>query len=188
MRFVRFTLYGLGLFFGLILFSIYAGIPTIQDRYVEKETQKHTFIAFTDSLANCEIKVIPEVLDRLIIEAKFDHVKRGQEMVNDFKIKVVADGKEQSRIFDIYLTKFIEASMSFDEKRINDYNELPNNSRYRDFAFTIRPQYKLDNKKHFELELLAVLMDTVSGRERTVNKTFKIISDRQFKLVKLRVH
>gem|GEM_PF-5415955 len=50
MRFVKFILVGLGLFFGLILVSIYIGIPTIQDRYLEQETQNQTFVAFTDSL------------------------------------------------------------------------------------------------------------------------------------------
>lgn len=188
MRFVKFILVGLGLFFGLILVSIYIGIPTIQDRYLEQETQNQTFVAFTDSLAECEIKVIPEVLDRLIIEAKFDHVNGGQEIVKDFKIKVLVDNKEQERIFDIYITKFIQPTMSFDEARINDFNELPTNSKYRDFSFTIRPQYKLDNDKEFELQVTAVLADTLTDRVRTVNKNFKIINDKEFKLEKFRGH
>jgi len=144
----------------------------------------------------CEIKVIPEVLDRLIIEAKFDHVNGGQEIVKDFKIKVLVDNKEQERIFDIYITKFIQPTitkfiqptMSFDEARINDFNELPTNSKYRDFSFTIRPQYKLDNDKEFELQVTAVLADTLTDRVRTVNKNFKIINDKEFKLEKFRGH
>ena len=188
MRFVKFILVGLGLFFGLILGSIYIGIPTIQDRYLEQGTQQQTFMAFTDSSAKCEIKVIPEVLDRLIIEAKFDHVNGGQEIVKDFEIKILADNKEQERIFDIYITKFILPTMSFDEIRINDFNEMPTNSKYRDFSFTIQPQYKLDNNDKFDLKLKVVLADTLNHRERTVDKTFKIINDKEFKLEKFRGH
>ena len=188
MRFVKFILVGLGLLFALILGSIYIGIPIIQDRYLERETLNQTFVAFTDSSAKCEIKVIPEVLDRLIIEAKFDHVNGGQEIVKDFKIKVLVDNKEQERIFDVNLTKFIQPTMNFDEARINDFNELPTNSKYRDFSFTIRLQYKLDNDKEFELRLTTVLADTLTDRERTVNKNFRIFNDKEFKLEKFRGH
>jgi hypothetical protein len=188
MRFIKFILVGLGLFFGIILGLIYIGIPTIQDRYLEQETQNQTFLAFNDSLARCEIKVIPEELDRLIIEAKFDHVNGGQEIVKDFEIKVLVDSKEQERIFDIEITKFIQPILNFDQVRINDFNELPINSRYRDFSFTIRPQYKLENDKDFELQVTALLADTLTNIERTVNKNFQIINNKEFKLEKFRVH
>ncbi|HEU5289343.1 MAG TPA: hypothetical protein VFU05_01795 [Cyclobacteriaceae bacterium] len=188
MRFMKFILGGFGLFFGLILGAIYIGIPTIQDRYLEHETRNQTFVAFTDSSTKCEIKVIPEILDRLIVEAKFDHVSGGQEIVKDLKIKILVDNKEQERIFDIYITKFIKPTMSFDEARINDFNELPTNSKYRDFSFIIRPQYKLDNDKEFELQLTAVLADTLTDRERTVHKKFTIINDKEFKFEKFRGH
>ena len=188
MRFVKFILIGLGLFFGLILGSIYIGIPTIQDRYLERQSQKPMFTAFSDSVSKCEILVLPEVLDRLLIEAKFDHVNNGREIVKDFKIRVFADKLEQERIFDIHLTNITEMSMGYDEMRINDFSELPTNSKYRDFSFTIRSQYKLDNDKEFELQLTTVVADTLTGRERTVEKTFSIINDKEFKLEKFRGH
>ncbi len=188
MRLVKFIIYGVGLFFGLILFSIYIGIPTIQDRYLEQGTKKQSFIAFSDSSAKCEIKVIPEVLDRLIVEVKFDHVNGGQEIVKDLKIKIERDGKDQERIFDISIKKFIEGEMRFDETRINDFNELTLNSKYRDFSFTIQPQFKLDNKDNFDLKIKAVLTDTLTKRERTVDKIFKITNDKEFKLEKFSGH
>ena len=188
MRFTKFILYGLGLFIGLILISIYIGIPTIQDRYLEQETKASKFIAFKDSLTQCEIDVRPEVLDRLLVAVKFDHINGGQEIVKDLKIKIEADGKEQERIFDISITKFIEGEMRFDETRINDFNELTLNSKYRDFSFTIQPQFKLDNKDRFDLKLKVILADTLTDRERTVDKTFKIINDKEFKLEKFRGH
>ena len=188
MRFFKIISIGLGLFIGLVFLSIYIGIPTIQDRYLEQVTKNSKFRAFSDSLSTCDIAVFPEVLDRLLIEAKFDHVNGGQEIVKDFKIKVFADNIEQERIFDIHLATLIGPTMSFDEIGINDFNELPDNSRYRDFSFTIRPQYKLDNDKEFELRLTAILLDTLKQSERTVGGTYKIINDREFKFEKFRGH
>lgn len=188
MRFIKIISIGLGLFIGLVFFSIYIGIPTIQDRYLEQATETPKFRAFSDSLSTCDIAVFPEVLDRLLIEAKFGHVNGGQEIIKDFKIKVFADNVEQERIFDIHLATLIEPTVGFDEIRINDFNELPDNSRYRDFAFTIRPQYKLDNDTEFELRLTAILLDTLRQRERTVGGTYRIINDKEFKFEKFRVH
>jgi hypothetical protein len=188
MRFTKFILYGLGLFIGLILIAIYIGIPTIQDRYLEQETKTAKFIAFQDSLTQCEINVRPEVLDRLLVAVKFDHINDGQEIVKDLKIKIEADGKEQERIFDISIAKFIEKEMRFDEARINDFNELTLNSKYRDFSFIIQPQFKLDNKDKFELKLKVILADTLTGRERTIDKIFKVTNDKEFKLEKFGGH
>jgi hypothetical protein len=163
-------------------------MPTIEDRYLEQETKTAKFIAFSDSRTQCEINVRPEVLDRLLVAVKLDHLDGGEEIVKDLTIKIESDGKEQDRIFDIYITKFVEGEMRFDETRINDFDELPLNSRYRDFSFTIQPQFKLDSKDKFNLKMKIILADTLTNRERTVNKTFKIINDKEFKLEKLRAH
>jgi hypothetical protein len=128
------------------------------------------------------------VLDRLLVAVKFDHLSGGQEIVKDLKIKIEKDGKEQERIFDISITKFIEGEMRFDETRINDFNELTLNSKYRDFSFTFQPQFKLDNKDNFDLKLKVILADTLTDKERTVDKIFKITNDKEFKLEKFSGH
>ena len=155
---------------------------------MELKTQKSNFPAFGDSLATCEIKLIPEVLDRLIIEVKFDHVNDGQEILKDMEIKIISKNEEQKRIFDIYVTKYIQSTMKTDEKRINNFKELSLNSKYRDFSYTVQPQYKLDKKKDFELIFKAVLSDTIRKTERTINRTFKIENNKEFKIKKFRVH
>lgn len=180
-----------GLFIFFVAFIIFIGIPTIQDNYVEIETQKSKVQLLSNELVDVTIEFIPEELDRLIIYIEFD--KKTEELIlKDFSIKLFDKESNQylERIFTIRVFKpENERPEFYDEIRLeNDFNEIDLESKYRDLSYTVQPQFKLGDCDNFEVSIQIELLEKLSNEIIQINKKLTIENESRFKMEEFRIH
>ncbi|PVY41374.1 hypothetical protein [Pontibacter virosus] len=176
-----------------ILFGFIVGFPTFQDNYVEAESNKSDITILKSQTLDGKVSLIPEVLNRLILEIKFQQSSSENYIVKDLDVECDCTSNKSNidRIFYIRVSKYDPEVDEFfsDETRIEEsYTELPLNSKYRDLSYTISPQFALNGCDEFDLTIKASLVDTLSNEALQIDKTSLVKKNSDFKWERFRAH
>lgn len=176
-----------------ILFGFVVGFPTFQDVYVEAKSNKPEITLLKSKTLDGKISVIPEVLNRLILEIKFQQSSSENYIVRDLNVECDCTSNKSSidRIFYIRVSKYAPEVDEFflDETRIEEsYTELPLNSKYRNLSYTISPQFALNGCDEFDLTIKASLIDTLNNEALQIYKTSLVKKNSNFKWERFRAH
>jgi hypothetical protein len=181
----------IGLLILLIVFLFVVGFPTFHDIYVESESKKSELIVFENRLVDVNIKFLPEVLGRLVIEVDFKK-KSEQLFLKDFELTLIdsKSNKELEKIFDIRVYKPDEENPGFfDEVSLKkSFDELDLKSKYRDLSYTLDYQYDAEENKSFEALIKIKIQDSKTNQVLTLEKKVVVNKESEFKMEKLRVH
>lgn len=178
----------------IIIWSFIIGFPLFHDVYVEVKSETPVINFFKTQSIDGKIFLIPEVLNRLVLEIKF---KQGGDdenyLVEDLKVECECNSSSSriERIFYVTVNKYDREVNEFfsDETRIEEsYSELPLNSKYRDLSYTIKPQFALNGCEEFGLTIKASLVDTLSNNSIQIDTTFLVEENKVFQWERLRAH